>query len=216
MIRLKEDTLEILSYTKTNVNPLEIVSVANNRNVSINLRDAFPFPYSKKDAESWIEYASSKPETSFHIRVDGKFAGGIALMRKNDIHSRTFELGYWLGETYWGKGLMSRAVKLVLCYAYESERINPLRIEAVVKTKHLGSRRVLEKNGFVFEGTLRSSAVKEGVIYDMAMYSVIKSDITSTPSSSSKIGGGAVVGTAVLATMLLLFLYTRRKKLGIR
>ena len=183
MIRLRDEDIEIVSYDDK-VNPEDIVCLANNRKVSINVRDVFPFPYTEEDAKKWIEYASSQPNSTFRILVKNEFAGGIGLMRKTDIHSRTFELGYWLGEPYWGKGIMSRCVKLILPYAFNV--LDALRVEALPKTRNAGSRRVLEKNGFVLEGILRSSAVKENVICDMAMYSVIREQVVKRKFSSRK------------------------------
>ena len=74
MIRLRDEDIR---SPRMMVNPEDIVRLANNRKVSINLRDVFPFPYTDEDAKKWIEYASSQPKTMFRILVKNEFAGGI-------------------------------------------------------------------------------------------------------------------------------------------
>src|SRR5882672_532589 len=87
---------------------------ANNRRIWINLRDQFPYPYSLADAERWIrEAAGLEPQTHFAIAVDGAAAGAIGLNLKKDVRRRSAEIGYWLGEEFWGRGIATEAVRAV-------------------------------------------------------------------------------------------------------
>jgi RimJ/RimL family protein N-acetyltransferase len=109
---------------------------------------------------------------AFAITVDGTVAGSVGAFRQSNIHSRTAEMGYYVGEDYWGKGICTAAVKLACRYVFEHSDI--LRIYAEPFSHNAASCRVLEKAGFLFEGTLRSNAVKNGQVIDMKMYALIK------------------------------------------
>lgn len=150
-----------------------IVRHANNRNVSINLRDQFPYPYTTTDAHDWLDMViERKPETNFAIAVAGEAVGGIGFTLQPDVSRRSAEVGYWLGESFWGRGIATEALKAVTDYAFTNYDLS--RIFAHVFDWNRASTRVLEKAGYTFEGRLRKSATKEGQTIDQLMYAVIR------------------------------------------
>lgn len=150
-----------------------IVRHANNRNVSINLRDRFPYPYTMKDARIWLDMVVGlKPETSFAIAVGDEAVGGIGFTLQPDVGHRSAEIGYWLGEEFWGRGIGTDAVKAATEYAFASFDI--CRIFAHVFEWNGASARVLEKAGYTFEGRLRKSVTKDGKTIDQLMYAVVR------------------------------------------
>lgn len=152
-----------------------LAAVINNRKVQDNLRDGIPFPYSEADARAFLgEILTADPETltAFAITVKDTVAGSISVTRGGNVHSRTAELGYYLGEAFWGKGIATAAVEQICRYVFEKTDI--LRIYAEPFAYNTASCRVLEKNGFHFEGTLKSNAVKNGKVQDMKMYALVR------------------------------------------
>ncbi len=144
---------------------------ANNRKVWRNLRDLMPHPYSLENAERFIGHAlASAPMTNFAIACDGAAVGVIGLRLKADVERVGAELGYWLGEPFWGRGILSEAVPAFTAWALEEFKL--ARIEALVFAWNPASARVLEKAGYAREGTLRRSAVKEGQIIDRWLYAL--------------------------------------------
>ena len=145
---------------------------ANNRNVWINLRDRFPHPYTLSDAKSWLESVINRlPETNFAIAtVDDEAVGGIGFILQQDVAYRSAEIGYWLGEDYWGRGLATESVKVVTEYAFAHHEI--CRIYAHVFEWNLASARVLEKAGYLLEGRLKKSVTKDGQTIDQLMYAI--------------------------------------------
>lgn len=150
-----------------------IVRHANNRNVSINLRDRFPHPYTINDARTWLDIVVGiKPETNFAIAVGGEAVGGIGFTLQPDVGHRSAEIGYWLGEDFWGRGITTDALKAVTDYAFATFDI--CRLFAHVFEWNGASARVLEKAGYSFEGRLRKSVTKDGKTIDQLMYAVIR------------------------------------------
>ncbi len=152
-----------------------LTACINNRLVLDNLRDGIPYPYTKADAEAFISemLAADTTQTfAFAITVEDMTVGSIAAFRCGNIHARTAELGYYLGEPYWGCGIATQAVCAVRDYIFETTNI--LRIFAEPFAYNTASCRVLEKAGFSFEGLLRKNAVKNGNILDMRMYACVK------------------------------------------
>lgn len=152
-----------------------LAEMLNNKNILANLRDGLPYPYTKNDAEDYITsmLAADKTKTfAFAITVDDKVVGSIGVFRCDNIHFRTAEMGYYIGEPYWGRGLGTSAVRQVCKYIFENTDI--IRIFAEPFSYNIASCRVLEKAGFGFEGILHSNAVKNGQVLDMRMYSLIK------------------------------------------
>ncbi len=147
----------------------------NNLNVLNNLRDGLPYPYTEQDAEEFIRamLSSDKNNTfAFAITLDDKVIGSIGVFRQDNIHFHTAEMGYYIGEAYWGNGYATSAIKQVCRYVFEHTDI--IRIFAEPFSHNIASCRALEKAGFIYEGTLRSNAVKCGNIVDMKMYALIK------------------------------------------
>ena len=152
-----------------------LAEMLNNTNILNNLRDGLPYPYTETDAEEYINsmrMADKNKTFAFAITVDDKVVGSIGVFRCDNIHSRTAEMGYYIGEPYWGCGLGTSAVTQVCTYIFEHTDI--IRIFAEPFAYNTVSCRVLEKAGFQFEGLLRSNAVKNGNVIDMKMYSLIK------------------------------------------
>ena len=142
---------------------------ANDRRVWAQLRDRFPHPYAVSDAKAFIDLMSREdPCTSFAIVVAERCVGGIGFERQHDVHRLTAELGYWLGCDYWGRGIATQAIVAVTAWAFEA--LDLQRVFAEPYADNLASCRVLEKAGFTLEGTLRGSAIKDGVIRDQRMY----------------------------------------------
>lgn len=142
---------------------------ANNRKVWRNLRDVFPHPYTLEEAAKWIRFAAAEvPELSYAIEVGGGAVGGIGLTLLSDVERCTADIGYWLGESYWGRGLASQVVAAVSDYAFAT--LDIARIEAWVFAWNPASMRVLEKCGYVREAVMRKSAVKDGQLIDRVIY----------------------------------------------
>lgn len=145
------------------------------------MRDRFPHPYTRADAEQWISLARhQEPQTRFAIEVRGEAVGGIGLELGSDIERRSAEIGYWLGEEFWGRGIVTAAVRVVTRYGVDA--LSLTRIFAVPFADSSGSRRILEKCGYVREGMVRRSAVKEGVVIDQILYAVTDKDLARMPS----------------------------------
>ena len=150
-----------------------IVRHANNRKVSINLRDRFPYPYTARAARNWLDMVvDAKPVTNFAIDVAGEAVGGIGFIMQPDVARRSAEIGYWLGEKFWGRGIVSEALIAVTDHAFANHDL--CRIFAHVFDWNPASARVLEKAGYDFEGRLRKSVTKDGKTIDQLMYAVVR------------------------------------------
>jgi len=151
----------------------DLVDFANNPRIANNLTDAFPHPYLEKDGISFIKMASNdNPTLIFAIEVDGKASGGIGLHQQTDLHKKNMELGYWLADIHWGKGIMSAAVREIVDYGFKTFKIN--RIYARPFGTNIGSQKVLQKVGFDLEGTFVKAIYKNGKYIDELIYSVRK------------------------------------------
>ena len=150
-----------------------LVQHANNRKIWLNLRDRFPSPYTDADASFFLaRVAELTVPTVWAIEVDSKVVGGIGFELLTDVERVSAELGYWLGEPYWNRGIITEAVREVTAEGFR--RLDLTRIFALPFADNAASIRVLEKAGFVLEGTLRHSAIKEGVIRDQKLYAAYK------------------------------------------
>ncbi len=153
----------------------DLCETINNKNILNNLRDGIPYPYTVSDAEEFIAtmLSADKNDTfAFAVTAAEKVVGSIGAFRCGNIHRRTAEIGYYIGEPYWGKGYASSAVKQICRHIFSKTDI--IRIFAEPFAYNAASCRVLEKAGFQFEGTLRSNAVKNGKVLDMRMYALLK------------------------------------------
>jgi ribosomal-protein-alanine N-acetyltransferase len=152
-----------------------LVAQANDRRISQNLRDAFPHPYTADDADRWLAVANKfDPPRNFAIVVDGDPAGGIGLVLKEDVYHRTAEIGYWLGEAYWGRGIATSAVRAMVDYAFA--KFDLRRLYAGVFGWNSASARVLEKAGFTFEARLRQAITKGGRTTDELVYALVREE----------------------------------------
>jgi len=143
----------------------ELASVANNQNVWNNVRDALPNPYTVMDALQWIAHVNDKnPVLNFAIANNGKIVGSIGCTTKEDISRKTIEIGYFVGERYWGSGFATEAVKLLLDFI--ATRLDIVRIEAHVFEQNKSSMKVLQKNGFYLEAISRKAAIKNNEVID--------------------------------------------------
>ena len=146
-----------------------IAQYANNKKIWINLRDAFPHPYSREDAEAFLfRVMRIEPRTYFAIATDQEAIGSIGLMPGKDVHRFTAELGYWLAEPFWGNGIMTKAVRALSEYAFEVLGLHHIFAEPY--TTNAASARVLEKSGFTLEGIIRANVVKDGKVLDQYLF----------------------------------------------
>ncbi len=146
-----------------------LVQHANNRNVWLNLRDRFPHPYTKNDARRWLEIAIDlQPETNFAITVADIAVGAIGFSLQSDVSYRSAEVGYWVGEEFWGRGIATAALVAVSDYALTEFDI--CRLYAHVFEWNGASARVLEKAGYSLEGRLRKSVTKDNKTIDQLLY----------------------------------------------
>ena len=159
----------------------DLAAALSNKKVQDNLRDGLPYPYTEQDGKEFISAMLSADENetfAFAIMVDDKVVGSIGIFRQGNIHRQTAELGYYIAEEYWSKGIMTEAVKQICEYVFAKSDI--IRIYAEPFAYNIASCRVLEKVGFQYEGTLRSNAVKNGRVIDMEIYSLLKAEIKSS------------------------------------
>lgn len=143
----------------------QLASIANNRNIWLNVRDRFPHPYTVMDAMQWIQMRSNeKPVLNFCIAFQGKVTGSVGVVLKDDVYRKTIELGYFIGESFWGKGIATKAVTLML--EYIEEHFDTVRIFAEVFEHNKASMNILRKNGFYLESIRKKAVIKDGIIMD--------------------------------------------------
>lgn len=146
-----------------------LVRHADNRKIWLNLRDRFPHPYTTRDGRNFLRMATAqRPETLFAIAVGGEAVGGIGFQMMPDVERVSAEIGYWLGEAFWRRGIVTDALMGVTRYAIETHGFT--RLFAMPFAANQASCRVLEKAGYVLEGRLRRSAIKDGRIVDQMQY----------------------------------------------
>jgi ribosomal-protein-alanine N-acetyltransferase len=156
-----------------------LVEHANNINVAKHLRDRFPHPYTARDAQLFLKAISNADlVTNFAIDVDGHAIGGLGYVPGNDIERYSAEVGYWIGETCWGRGIVTDALRLFTEHAFVKLRL--LRLFALPFADNQASIRVLEKAGYSLEGILRASCVKYGTARDQALYARVNPQWVNT------------------------------------
>jgi len=170
-MKLKGSTFCLRGWQLTDEEAL--VKYANNPRVSANLFDTFPYPYTVDDARQWLnsQQGIEKP-TFFAIEIDGEAVGGIGIAIKADVYRRSANIGYWLGEPFWGKSLMTEVVSLMVDYAFKN--FDLARLQAGVYSSNPASMRVLEKVGFVKEGVAQKAIFKRGEMLDEHIYAMVK------------------------------------------
>jgi RimJ/RimL family protein N-acetyltransferase len=154
---------------------VSLVKHANNLNVARYLRDRFPHPYTERDAKTFLKQVTTAGDPSnLAIEVDGEAVGAVGFVPGRDIERFSAEIGYWLGEELWGRGIATEALSLVTEHIFS--RQNFLRLFALPFADNPASVRVLEKAGYTREALLRSSSVKYGVPKDQLLYARINTE----------------------------------------
>jgi [ribosomal protein S5]-alanine N-acetyltransferase len=153
---------------------ISLIRHANNRKISRNLRDRFPYPYTGADADAFLALAIIPQSRDFMYAIDvrGEAVGGIGVHPRKDVERHSAEIGYWLGEDFWGRGIASAAVRKLSQHALREPDL--YRIFATVFASNPASARVLEKAGFVREGLLSRAVLKNGVLMDAALYAITR------------------------------------------
>jgi [ribosomal protein S5]-alanine N-acetyltransferase len=154
----------------------KIALIADNKKIADNLRDGLPNPYSLKDAYDWLNLIlpENNPPRYFAITIAKQVVGSIGLVSKTDIYRKNFEIGFFISEKWWGRGIATRAIKCATIYAFRDFDI--VRVYAEVFSDNHGSRKALEKAGFNLEATLKNNIIKNGIIKDSCIYSVLKEE----------------------------------------
>lgn len=153
-----------------------LIKFADNHKIAKFMTDKFPHPYTREAGLAFISFATKDdPVHIFAIDVRGEAVGGIGLHPKEDIERKNAELGYWLGEPYWGKGIITNAVKQMIDFGFNTYDID--RIFARPFGTNIASQRVLEKAGFTFETKFDKSLIKNGEMLDELFYSVRRNKI---------------------------------------
>lgn len=141
-------------------------NLLNNKNIWDNVRDYLPFPYTLKDADIFLQsHADNNTSVNFAILWHGQLAGGIGFLPKADVYKYSAEIGYWVGEHFWGKGIATEAINLLIGKIRERTP-HIIRVYAEVFQSNKASMRALEKNGFYEESVRRKSVLKNERILD--------------------------------------------------
>ena len=178
---MEQLTIERTGYLLRSWVPEDAVSLvkhANNPNVANNLRDGFPYPYTLRDAKQWLESVNENSDNIIMaLEINGEAAGGIGLHGQKDVYRFNVEIGYWLSERYWGKGIMTDAVSATVEHAFT--RTSWLRIFANIYEHNYSSMRVLEKCGFRKEAIHKKAVIKNNKLLDEHLYALLKENWTS-------------------------------------
>jgi RimJ/RimL family protein N-acetyltransferase len=170
-MKLELKTCVIRPFNETDAE--SVCRYADNRKIWMNVRDLFPHPYTLEIAKAFLEFVSREnPLKTFAIATETEAIGCIGLRLGEDVHRKSAELGYWLGEPFWGQGIVSEAVRAFVAAAFERFDLN--RIYAEPFATNRASARVLEKAGFALEGTLRANVIKNGEILDSLLFAKVR------------------------------------------
>ena len=161
-----------------------LLSHANNRKIWINLADTFPHPYSEQHAMFFLSMVQEQnPLTSWAICIEDRPIGSVGINLKTDIYRKTAEFGYWLGEEYWGQGIMSEVVEKSVPYIFAN--FNLVRLEAPVIEWNRASMRVMKKCGFQQEEIHKKAVIKDGVLGDLYYFVRLNTDAISAMQKES-------------------------------
>ncbi|MDD5398599.1 MAG: GNAT family protein [Dehalococcoidia bacterium] len=149
-----------------------LVKYADNRNIWINLDDRFPHPYTAADAREWIGLASKQPVTNFAIATADEAIGGVGLRLLEGLFRNSAEVGYWLAEPYWGKGIATAALAVIVDFGFRE--LDLVRLQALVFARNPASAHVLEKGGFKLEGRMVKGVFKDGENIDAFLYARVR------------------------------------------
>ena len=168
---LEMGDLKVRSWRKDDLQAL--LRHANNAKIAANLRDQFPHPYTRRDGIDFLDFArSQEPECAFASEHGDEAVGGVGFLVGRDIARMSAEMGYWLTEDLWGRGIATRAVTAMSEWGFDNYKLT--RVFAMAFAHNAGSIRVLEKSGFVREGVMRRSAIKNGVILDQILFAKVR------------------------------------------
>jgi len=163
--------IKLRKWAETDLESL--VKYANNQNIAKWLTNGFPHPYTYEDGKAFLSMiANDNPAKVFAIELNGEAVGSIGIFPQTDIHEKNAEMGYWLAEKYWGKGIMTKAITEIINYGFQTFDI--VRIFARPFSTNLNSQRVLEKAGFTFEARLKKALFKNGEFLDELIYAKFK------------------------------------------
>ncbi len=151
-----------------------IATLLNNQNVWNNLRDYIPKPYHAIHAAEFItSVADESPHQTFGIITGSEeLCGVITLVCQSDVYRLSAEIGYWIGEPYWRRGIATQAIGLITEYGFNDLHLE--RVYAGVFEKNKASMRALEKNGYVKEGVFHNSIIKNGILMDEYRYAKLR------------------------------------------
>ncbi len=173
-IKSKQENFRLREWKLTDI--VSLVKHINNEKIWNNVRDGLPYPYTMLDADKYIRMVQAQPYVqNFAIAVAGEAVGGVGIVPLTDVERFSAEVGYWLGEDYWGRGITSEAVALLVDYVFRKTEI--IRLFASVYEYNPASMKVLEKVGFTRQAILRDAAIKNGRVIDMYYYDLIKREI---------------------------------------
>ena len=173
MINLRFEQYQIREFLANDVEA--IVKNANNREVSKYMRDSFPYPYTKENAVEWINFVKKNYSSLFFAIADEtELIGGIGAVPQTDVHRFSAEVGFWLGQSHWNKGIITKALPVFCNYLFS--KFDFIRLTANVFEGNEASKKVLEKTRFVLEGTQRKNVFKENKFVDHYIYGLLKED----------------------------------------
>ncbi len=173
MTRLTKGGITLRNWRDSDVHKLP--AIASCKEIADNLRDGFPYPYTEKDAEHWLRCTKKfrrRPTRYFAIEYHGMLAGSIGLVLKDNIYRKNAEIGYYIAKEFWGHGIATTAIRMIVDYIFQNFDIE--RIYAEPYAYNAASRRVLEKNGFSCEAILKKYVIKNNVLLDSCIYSRLR------------------------------------------
>ncbi len=171
MLALKKENIKLRELKLAD--KTKLTSLANNKNIWNNVRDFFPSPYTENDAIHFIELCNKEdPKITFAIEFCNEFVGVTGLVLQSDIYRKSAEIGYWIGEPHWNKGIATEAVNLMIRYGFENLKLN--RIFTGVFEHNRASQRVLEKCGFIHEGIFEHAIIKNNKLINEYRYGIAK------------------------------------------
>jgi RimJ/RimL family protein N-acetyltransferase len=146
---------------------------ANNERVWRNMSEAFPHPYTLEAARHWVARGHIDfGGDNWAIGLDDGAVGGCGLHQGTGGERCNVEIGYWLGEPYWGRGVVTQVARVLAEQAFARPEVS--RVFAAVHADNPASMRVLQKNGFFREAELRQSAIKAGRVIDRVQWARLR------------------------------------------
>ena len=155
-----------------------LMKYANNKAIADNLRDAFPYPYTQKDALRFLEMAVSSDPHILILAIDskGEAIGSVGATPKEDVYRKNVEIGYWLARPFWGRGIITEVIRTFISHLWITYDIH--RIYAEPFANNLASRKALEKAGFSCEAVFKENIIKNGNYHDSCIYSMLREGLT--------------------------------------